>query len=332
MAINVYSSLDTGAPVLTGSLYNRFKQILMACLVNGYGSKPGAGWTIGHQSGDGNGFSLGNGDGFINFVYEGTNGALKVYVMESITDGSTALAAGVNRRSAGWADGSSTSERQTIYMSGGLDSSTNPHWLVVADEKTAIFSFAGGSNTTADVASAYQGTAMYFGRYINTLGISGPAEFISLGGASAQTTSNFGGGSSGMCLRNPFSGVIDQGATPRYGAFNLTYAGGQISDRGILQPFRLLPVRAAVLCYGAGINGIASSGGAAFAGHLRGLISEPALCSSRLSAVLALFGKSNTWQGKLQPISLPNGKSWYPLFANTADCGFFISLDPDDWS
>lgn len=44
MTVRVYSSADVGAPVLnmsSGSLVN----VLDACLVNGYGSKPGAGWT-----------------------------------------------------------------------------------------------------------------------------------------------------------------------------------------------------------------------------------------------------------------------------------------------
>lgn len=79
MAITHYSSLDAGAPVLSGSVYNRVKQILLACLVNGYGSKPAAGWTIGHQSADGNGFSLGNGDGFINLVFTGSNDSFQGY-------------------------------------------------------------------------------------------------------------------------------------------------------------------------------------------------------------------------------------------------------------
>ena len=44
MTVRVYSSADVGAPVLnmsSGSLV----AVLDACLVNGYGSKPGSGWA-----------------------------------------------------------------------------------------------------------------------------------------------------------------------------------------------------------------------------------------------------------------------------------------------
>jgi hypothetical protein len=44
MTIRVYYSTDPDAPVLNGN-NGSFKNVLDACLVTGYGSKPGAGWT-----------------------------------------------------------------------------------------------------------------------------------------------------------------------------------------------------------------------------------------------------------------------------------------------
>ncbi|GLU42309.1 hypothetical protein [Pseudomonas sp. NBRC 100443] len=327
MAIRVYTSLDTGAPVLTGSLLNRLKQIYMACLVNGYGSKPAAGWTVGHQSADGNGFSLSNGDGYINFVSSGSN-VVQVYLLESITDGSAALAVGANRRSASWFDGSSSGERQTFYSYSGIESGSNPHWVVAADDKTVIF-VSGAGVTAADITNSFSGFAHYFGRYISALGLAGAAEFVSLGGANGEAQPMFAKGVSGTALRNPFTGLVDQGDSARYGAANVTYASEQQRSRGKLLPSRLLPVRAGLQCAGPDLNNNASY--YAHAGHLRGVISEPTLCASMLSEVLALFGLSNTWQARVQPITLPNGKQWYPMFATTAEYGLFISLDPDDW-
>lgn len=43
--VNFYSSTDANAPVLNGSPGSLIT-VLNACLVNGYGSKPGAGWTL----------------------------------------------------------------------------------------------------------------------------------------------------------------------------------------------------------------------------------------------------------------------------------------------
>ncbi|NDU90166.1 MAG: hypothetical protein G3I08_09885, partial [Ferrovum sp.] len=45
MTVTVYSSKDASAPVMTG-VSGSLVTVLDACLVNGYGTKSGAGWTI----------------------------------------------------------------------------------------------------------------------------------------------------------------------------------------------------------------------------------------------------------------------------------------------
>lgn len=45
MTVQIYKSTDTGAPLLTGQ-FGKLTDLLDACLVNGYGSKTGAGWSI----------------------------------------------------------------------------------------------------------------------------------------------------------------------------------------------------------------------------------------------------------------------------------------------
>lgn len=334
MTVRFYSSLDTGAPALSGDLYDRLRAIFKACLVDGYGSKPAAGWTLGHDVSGG--FSLSNGDGVINLVRTATSG-VAVYIMEAITDASTALAGGVNRRSAGWYDGSSATERFYLFSNGGLYGGTNPHWVLVADEKTVTFC-AGGSTSTADQTNSGYSTAIHFGNYINSLGLTGAASFCCLGGHNAPGTSSGQvlGSSSyrfGMVLRNPYNGLVEQGVTPRYGASAAMHSRGVTSMTAIptLQVDRLLPVRAGLMCYGAGLNGSATATTAALAGYLRGLISEPMLCSGKLSNVLTLFGVSNVWQSRCAALSLPGGRSWVPIYPHESDMGFFASLDAADW-
>ncbi|MEE4462251.1 hypothetical protein V2S84_08975, partial [Azotobacter chroococcum] len=325
MTVRFYSSLDAGSPALIGSrLIDQVKQILIACLVNGYGSKLPAGWTVGHEHSDG--FSLSNGEGFINLVNLAAT-AYVAYIMESITDGTTALAGGINRRSGRWYDGSAATQRQVINTSSFV-SGTNKHWHVVADDKSCVL-MLGCQATTADV-DASQGVAHIFGRYINALGLSG---FCSLGGADASS----GGASgalqnfAGALLRHPFTGLIDQGTAPLYACMGAGYQAAAVTSRATLQPDVLTLIRAGVMGIGAGVSGGSIADTAVFSGRLRGVVSDPVLCGAKASQVLPLLGSNNTWQARVTAISLANGKQLVPLFPSGGDRGYFVSLDPSDW-
>lgn len=66
MTVRFYSSEDVGAPVIAGTTAGQMISILDACLVNGYGGKPAAGWSrpfsganlAAYQQGGGNGMFL----------------------------------------------------------------------------------------------------------------------------------------------------------------------------------------------------------------------------------------------------------------------------------
>lgn len=313
MTVRLYTSRDTGAPNLPGPTFNdNIKTILLACLVNGYGGKPAAGWTVGHDVSEG--FSLGNGEGFINFVKEGGSTSV-IYLMEAITSGVAALAEGVNRRSGPWTDGSSSSVRHKM----GIWTNTLPdtQWCVVADEKTAIFyftSYTGG----ADQGTHFYARALYFGSYINSSGLEGASLFCALGGGTAAGN-QMGNSHEGTVLRSPFTGLSSE-AMPA-GLIGARYRfDGVISARGPLVPSRLFLVPCSV-----------QSNTGRVAGYARGLRAEPTLSSALLSEVMALFGKANSWDQRVQPIVFPDGNSYMPLFVNTSAPGFFISLDPSDW-
>jgi len=331
MAIIHYSSLDTGAPVLPSVSGQRWidnlRLILKACLVDGYGSKPAAGWTVGHEHADG--FSLSNGEGFINFVSWSAS-VVSVYLMETISDGSAALAQGYNRRSGPWFDGQSDTGRQYLYASNFYSTFGNKQWMVVADERTAILLWSGYD---AVVDSPKQsGGALYFGAYKPVLGGSG---FCSLGGNVSNGTPYLASGAwaAGASLRNPVDGTVVQGSSPLYrvGAVNEGYAY-IANNKTKLAPALLRPVRASIMGRGLGISGSTSAPYDTHCGLLRGLIAEPGLSDAYLSKVLPVLGvASPTYQDKLRPITLPNGVQWVPLYPHVEDLGVFVSLAAADW-
>ncbi|NHN78442.1 hypothetical protein HA520_14340 [Azotobacter chroococcum] len=325
MPVRYYSSLDTGAPAQQGSrLIDYVKAILKACLVDGYGSKPAAGWSMGHEHADG--FSLFNGTGYINFVANGSQ-CYTAYIMESITDGSTALAGGVNRRSGSWYDGSASAARQQFYTS-GFYNLANPHWFVVADEKTCTFMW-GVFTSGLDAGGSYAG-AHHFGNYITDLG---QEDFCSMGGVNTSSTSSQTRmyGYSGMVLRNPFTGLVDQGTDAIYASLGASFISGQVYSLAQYQVNELTLVRSRVHGYGTTLVGSTSVTYACACGRLRGLMTDPVLTHVYASKALSLFGVADTWQGRVQPITLAGGKQLVPCWPNTGDMGYFVSLDSADW-
>jgi hypothetical protein len=332
MAVRYYSSLDTGAPILPSVSNQRFidnlKLILKACLVDGYAENPAAGWTVGHDHADG--FSLSNGGGIINFVHE-TSQAVAVYLMETITDGATALASGYNRRSGPWFDGQGTAQRHFHYAPSLMGTTATKQWCLVADEQTATLLWYGG-NTLIDNTST-NGGALHFGAYRPSFGESG---FCALGGGTSATIRPqvFGtSGLSGASLRNPFTGAVDQGPAPLFaGSAPKDWERTSVNNKPAAGVTLLRPVRASLQGVGTGISGSTTQNIPVFCGLLRGLIVDPALAEVYLSNVLPLFGvTSPTYTSKIVPFTLPSGQQWVPLYAHTSDLGGFISLDPADW-
>src|SRR5690554_3548426 len=148
-----YSWDDDGSPgrALSGNLQNRLKQILVPCLVTGYGSKPGAGWTIGHEHA--NGFSLINADGnVVNFVSDLpaqapypaiSNLSIHIYAAESLTDTSNAIINGVNLCSGTYRKGIPELANYPRHMLGYARETLQQQlsalqWTLVADDKTFI--------------------------------------------------------------------------------------------------------------------------------------------------------------------------------------------------
>lgn len=333
MTVRFYSFEDTGAPALPNVTSQRFfdnlKLILMACLVNGYGGKPAAGWTLGHDHADG--FSLSNGEGFVNFVSTAVN-IVDLYAIEVIADGSTALAGGYNRRSGSWFDGLATPSRQR-FRTALSGTTAGKRWYVVADEHTAIVKVSGGQSLDPNVSDS---GAIYFGRFSDVNGAPG---FCVLGGS---FTNAAGGGyltatanRNGCVLRNPYTGLMGQGEDSGYGIAIATAGTPSTSiNAARLAPasHRLNVIRASINASGSVLSGSSSSTLQRACGLSRGVLAIPELADLYSAVVLPYLGISSpTADDRFRPISMPNGQQYVPLYASVGDLGAFISLNPADW-
>lgn len=331
MIIRHYSSIDTGAPALPSVAGQRFidnlRLVFTACLVNGYNDKPAAGWTLAHDHADG--FTLSNGAGFINFVHVNVS-TVEVYLLESLTDTSVAKVTGYNRRSGPWYEGQSETIRHYFRINYFTSTYSNKCWSLVADERTVTF--LGHSYSTSLDASTNEAGAIHFGEYLSALGTPG---FCAVGGTSSTGGVPYMSSPtifSGTSLRNPFTGLVDQGAAPGYRASVARETAAAPAPRPRLALNRLRPYRAALIGSGMGVSLSTNSSQAAYCGTLRGLLVEPTLGETYLSQVLPALGVATpTINDKVRVLALPGGRQWVPLFSHTSDCGLFVSLDPADW-
>ena len=212
----IYTWKDAGGPGvnLTGNTQNRIKQILKACLVDGYEDKPSAGWEVVHEHP--NGFSLTNSQGVINFVSGLPNmnsSTVHIYLLQNVYDETQAILGG---------DGlCSGSYRKDNPDTGRRHSFTIPsisRWVVVADKGTFVFfAFSSGN---------YRNVSLYAGQ-INEA-IDGFNPFICLGGwyGTYGDYTNDQLFVIGSCSINPLTGVLDLSAA--YPTAPLPMSGGSV--------------------------------------------------------------------------------------------------------
>lgn len=339
MTIRAYHWDDPGAPELPNvssqRLIDNLRLILKACLVDGYGDKPGAGWTLGHDLPDG--FSLGNGQGWINIVSEGSDVAVTVYIFEEITDFSTPLASGINMRSGRLADGYLSSNLLRPRVNGFTTTYNNKRWLVVADERTATLVFSG--NDTSIDSNYTWGSAFHFGEYIT---LDESPGFLAMCGN--ESTSYNGGtascwrGTGTTVLRNPFTGLVDQGANPAHRAGLAVDPSTGITSVHVSYLLPRIP-RIPLCRVNLTSGNLPETGPTNYpspSGTLRGVLYAPHVTGMYAEKVLSsMFGiESPTFEDKfkkLPNILQPDHPGLYMAYPNTSDLGAFLSLDPEDW-
>lgn len=216
-----YSSKDAGLPAFyisyTASLqrFTNYKLIFKACLVDGYGSRPAAGWTL-VDEGDmflvlrnaaGNYVTISSGyyQNSTNLAYHGT---FRVYLHATYT--------GINSSGVPQGQGvvSGTSGAATLPVYFGSDAfywSANTRWVMLADDRTFIFMQAPFSGTASSVSGTQIDTqsgngTLYVG---DDLG----GNHIAVGGVRSATVNNsqpvlYFDRLAFTTLRNPVSGLL----------------------------------------------------------------------------------------------------------------------------
>ncbi len=230
MTVRVYTSADTGAPVLTGSTAGDLINLLTKCLVDGYGSKAGAGWTKPFTAANRAAFKTGAGSRgrylYVDDTRSTSSYAARVYGMDVMTG----IDAGEGRFPS-----------NDVYPGGmywhvhytGSTSMGRP-WVIVASEKIMYlylqnYPDAGSSNT--QYREFY-----WFGDY-DAFSPANTYNTIIQGKTSSPTTSeqdpfnssNVGSTSAGLYAPRSYNGLggaIQLGRRHDYGLSNTSTWGG----------------------------------------------------------------------------------------------------------
>lgn len=184
MTVRLYQWDDAGAPTLNGTAGSLIS-ILDACLVNGYGSKPAAGWSKPFSGTNAAAYRAGGGTQSYLDVVDTSTTATKLRGFVTMT----ALGAGsdpfptVAQASAG------------SYFYKSADETTARPWVLVADSKR-FYLFGASAQTTAEgmQASSNLSTnhAMFFGDIVSYAPSDSYSATLIASASSGPTSSMFG--------------------------------------------------------------------------------------------------------------------------------------------
>lgn len=267
----LYTSLDPSGPgdvSGTGPGITRLYNILIPCLVTGYGSganaKPGQGWTLVHANLP-LGFKLKAPDGVYYTFYRGSAAsttssatsstapsAFQVYMSETLGDITVYPPVGANVRSMHYSADNNSAEanRHWISIGGGAYNTTYTAkvWAVVARGSQVLILYtsslvdASGTDALSASQSNYGG-CLFLGNVVLKDPLapkSGPQNAMVLGGysnsAETSTSGNFYAACGGTAfanyhtrLRDPLAGTVESGNL----AACTGYAGRYLSNTGI---------------------------------------------------------------------------------------------------
>lgn len=245
MAIQFYHRDDDGLPsyyVGTNLLqvFAAFKTIAKACLVTGYGAKPAAGWALVAEGSEYLVLRTGSGSGYVCFSYR--YHGFDIWVAETYTGMSGNVMTGDGLKSGVAANNADPHYKSIRYFVASPDSHS---WVVVADEKTAIFNLSGTSSSSDSVIAGTNGSD---GGGLIYVGEDVAGNVIACGGGE--------GGTSGYgyfdqrrftALKNPATGLlVDVGSISPIVAPSQLYVLGSGRPNiysGVLEAAELSPVQ-----------------------------------------------------------------------------------------
>lgn len=352
----LYSSMDPDGPgprlgmidsTVNGvvGMYN----LLMACLVNGYGAgmsaKPGHGWELAYAQLP-NGFTLKSPDGVYYCFCRGSaqtysySAPFQVYMAEGVSDVTTLPPQGTNVRSGDWTPGSGEVNRQWISPNVAHSHNQQSTWFLIARGAQVLFSWVNvdidstsGSSPSGAHVNRTSGGMLYFGNAVlkgENRPSSGPQNSIVLGGLLNQgmsqaldtwnptydaASSYLGGGC--MTLRDLISGAVLAGRVPTlYGRPNVMSEKTTYKTRLDSYPPDLMLERVPLWLGGA-------------IGYMPGQFYSTYYSHALLSEVFPLFGKSPNYGECLDPIEVA-GEQYFAI--PTGYGCIFVSLLEKYWN
>lgn len=192
MAI-IYKSTNADAPVMTGADRTSIVRVLRACLVDGYGDKPGAGWVMPFVNADGTKAAFKNaGTGFYLRIDDSVSGNnFKCASFESMSDVDTGINAIANEYT----------DRGRI----ALNNNAIP-WVVAASDKFVFLVIYIGYSLYPENPNSIQTVNLFFGDF--TPNRNGDAFCCMSSGSSYGSSSIFGPLSNNIYIARNYDGVV----------------------------------------------------------------------------------------------------------------------------
>lgn len=329
----VYKFIDPGVPAYSFSTsqgsslhFVALKTVLKACLVNGYGDKPPAGWELISEGNDWITLRNGSHSGYLHLEYYSNGASSRVNVV---------LAASFNGISAPSLEGDGkisgpvvgNSQIQRLLISQLAYSSAYHAWTVIADERSFVFSWA---CTTSDVpygVNANGGSVSLYAGETTT------GQFISLGGVSQ-------GAVSGLVTRFDTSGMTWL-TDPKSGLLVNSFSSGTVISHGRMldgsssMTYSLASPRqqlVSVNLYGA----LDATDELIYAGDLRGCCAIPNYTAAYSGALLRMLkpGTTGNYFGVMEALPAPfsdSGHEFFVRYNNAGSCSGLITDHPDYW-
>lgn len=314
---SIYHRDMPGAPLGGGPRFNDYiLRILKACLVTGFGSAPGAGWTLVDESPSYLVLRNGVASGYLCVaLYNQVITISMADTYDGVNMSGMGIIQGIGAIS-GTAAGNASPQRFTRQYFGNYPS--NESWIVVADDRSAVLAVSGNSGGSPDwVDSVNTGV----GNGVLYLGDDSNGNLIAAGGQ--NTTSDVavvGCMLRGLTsLRNPATGLLQAPLALTFSHLGMAAGNQNLALPGEIPDLRLTPVRWA--CGGV-------------YGALRGLARCPDIgCMNPLNMAKALgITDGLTTRTINTPIVLDDGYSYFvSVIVGGQGEGFLITDNPEFW-
>lgn len=320
-----YHRDDAGAPALAYSTavnsveqFAALKTILKACLVEGYGAKPAAGWFLINEGSNFLVLRTGTQSGYVCLTW--MTGIFRVYLSETYTGMAGDVMVGDGLKTGNASGNTLPQVLSAFYFA---HSPANSSWAVVADSKTFVVSLisnTGNQEITNQANNTVIGATLYAGEDSNGF-------LIAVGGqASASTATGthqntFSAKAGFTALKYPGTGLL-------VGSQSIEVAAPAISNNtAIWNGIYVLPV--------ATLAPLTWFGNSSYGGALRGIALVPELVTATYASLAAQsLGRAGPMyiRDGSSPINLGDGHSYFARMGSHLTAPFFLLTDnPEFW-